>query len=239
MAANIRRCAEIVRERAVLRRLVTAGDEIATSALNPAGRQTKQILDEAESRVFRIAEEGARGRQGFIEIQPLLTKVVERIQETVRARQPVGCDRCADRLRRHGCGRPRPAAWGSRHRRRAAVNRRGRFRTECRRARRDRSGHAGGGVQWRWAHRSSRCACFRRWVDWTSNAYGQVASTKMATYTTAIQKMHEAPLYIDETPALTAIDLRARARRLARTCGKLQLHMHHRLPAADERERTR
>jgi len=47
-AANIRRYAEIVRERSVLRRLVTAGDEIATSALNPAGRETKQILDEAD-----------------------------------------------------------------------------------------------------------------------------------------------------------------------------------------------
>ncbi|HJW51098.1 MAG TPA: DnaB-like helicase N-terminal domain-containing protein, partial [Burkholderiaceae bacterium] len=87
-AANIRRYAEIVRERAVLRRLVTAGDEIATSALNPAGRETKQILDEAESRVFRIAEEGARGRQGFIEIQPLLTKVVERIQELFERANP-------------------------------------------------------------------------------------------------------------------------------------------------------
>jgi len=87
-AANIRRYAEIVRERSVLRRLVTAGDEIATSALNPAGRDTKQILDEAETRVFRIAEEGARGRQGFIEIQPLLTKVVERIQSSSSARTP-------------------------------------------------------------------------------------------------------------------------------------------------------
>jgi len=87
-AANIRRYAEIVRERSVLRRLVTAGDEIATSALNPAGRDTKQILDEAETRVFQIAEEGARGRQGFIEIQPLLTRVVERIQELFERANP-------------------------------------------------------------------------------------------------------------------------------------------------------
>jgi len=87
-AANIRRYAEIVRERSVLRRLVTAGDEIATSALNPAGRETKQILDEAETKVFQIAEEGARGRQGFQEIQPLLTKVVERIQELFERADP-------------------------------------------------------------------------------------------------------------------------------------------------------
>ncbi len=52
------------------------------------GAIRKQILDEAESRVFRIAEEGARGRQGFIEIQPLLTRVVERIQELFERANP-------------------------------------------------------------------------------------------------------------------------------------------------------
>jgi len=64
-----------VRDRSVLRRLVSVGDEIATTALNPQGRETKTILDEAESKVFRIAEEGARGRQGFVEIEGLLTRV--------------------------------------------------------------------------------------------------------------------------------------------------------------------
>src|SRR5512137_1671762 len=57
-AANIRRYAEIVRERSVLRQLVTAGDEIAGSAFNPLGRDPKQLLDEAEAKVFAIAESG-------------------------------------------------------------------------------------------------------------------------------------------------------------------------------------
>lgn len=48
-AANIRRYAEIVRDRAILRKLVTAGDEIAGNALNPLGRDPKQLLDEAEA----------------------------------------------------------------------------------------------------------------------------------------------------------------------------------------------
>jgi replicative DNA helicase len=47
-AANLRRYAEIVRERAILRKLIAASDEIATSAFNPQGRQVAQILDEAE-----------------------------------------------------------------------------------------------------------------------------------------------------------------------------------------------
>jgi replicative DNA helicase len=79
-AANIRRYAEIVRERAVMRKLAEVGSEIATSAYNPGGRDAGQLLDEAESRVFEIAESGERGRQGFVAIPPLLTQVVERIE---------------------------------------------------------------------------------------------------------------------------------------------------------------
>ncbi|HTO43331.1 MAG TPA: replicative DNA helicase [Burkholderiales bacterium] len=78
-AANIRRYAEIVRERAILRRLAQVGTEIADTAYNTMGREAHQILDEAESKVFEIAEQGARGRQGFQEMPPLLTRVVERI----------------------------------------------------------------------------------------------------------------------------------------------------------------
>jgi replicative DNA helicase len=79
-AANIRRYAEIVRERAIMRKLVEVGSEIATSAYNPGGRDAGQLLDEAESKVFEISEQGERGRQGFAPISPLLTEVVERIE---------------------------------------------------------------------------------------------------------------------------------------------------------------
>jgi len=79
-AANIRRYAEIVRERAVMRKLAEVGTEIATSAYNPGGRDAGQLLDEAESRVFEISEAGERGKQGFVAIPSLLTQVVERIE---------------------------------------------------------------------------------------------------------------------------------------------------------------
>src|SRR6267154_680150 len=78
-AHNVRRYAEIVRECAVLRKLIEVSTEIADSALNRMGKEVGQLLDEAESKVFQIAEAGARTRQGFIEIQPLLTQVMERI----------------------------------------------------------------------------------------------------------------------------------------------------------------
>jgi replicative DNA helicase len=80
-AANIRRYAEIVRERSVLRQLVATADEIAADALNPLGRDAESLLDEAESKIFKIAEAGAGHSEGFVHINPLLTQVVERIQE--------------------------------------------------------------------------------------------------------------------------------------------------------------
>src|SRR5690606_13531872 len=80
-AANIRRYAGIVRERSMLRKLGSVADEIAPGAFNPQGKEARQLLDEAESRVFQIAQGGARGAVGFQDIQPLLTQVVERIDE--------------------------------------------------------------------------------------------------------------------------------------------------------------
>ncbi|MGN6231593.1 MAG: replicative DNA helicase [Trinickia sp.] len=87
-AANIRRYAEIVRDRAVLRRLVSVADEISADAFNPQGKEVRQLLDEAESKVFSIAEDGARGTQGFLEIGPLLTQVVERIDTLYHTANP-------------------------------------------------------------------------------------------------------------------------------------------------------
>ncbi len=79
-AANIRRYGEIVRERSIMRKLVEVGTDIAGSAYNPTGRDAAQLLDEAESKVFEIAEAGSRGQQGFIAMPPLLNQVVERIE---------------------------------------------------------------------------------------------------------------------------------------------------------------
>ncbi|HEX2543193.1 MAG TPA: replicative DNA helicase [Caldimonas sp.] len=80
-AANIRRYAEIVRERSVLRKLVAASDEIATSAFNPQGRAVAQILDEAEGKIFRIGEEGSRSRQGFQSMDQLVVQLIDRVNE--------------------------------------------------------------------------------------------------------------------------------------------------------------
>jgi replicative DNA helicase len=79
-AANVRRYGEIVRERSIMRKLVEVGTDIASSAYNPTGRDAAQLLDEAEGKVFEIAEAGSRGKQGFMSMPPLLNQVVERIE---------------------------------------------------------------------------------------------------------------------------------------------------------------
>src|SRR3954447_17858706 len=73
---NIRRYAELVRERAIQRRLAQVATEIAESALAPSGKEVGQLLDEAESKIFQIAESGARKNQGLLEIKPVLARVL-------------------------------------------------------------------------------------------------------------------------------------------------------------------
>ncbi|RBH50280.1 replicative DNA helicase, partial [Pseudomonas sp. MWU13-2860] len=78
-AANIRRYAEIVRERSIMRQLALVGTEIVEAAYAPMGRDASQLLDEAEGKVFQIAESTAKSKQGFLEMPGLLKEVVERI----------------------------------------------------------------------------------------------------------------------------------------------------------------
>ncbi len=88
-AANIRAYADIVRERAVLRRLISVGTEIVDSAFYPAGRDSKTLLDEAEQRVFQIAEQIARHRSSVRSIKELLVKAVERIDTLFQLDNPI------------------------------------------------------------------------------------------------------------------------------------------------------
>ena len=80
-AANMRRYAEIVRERAILRKLIAASDEIATAAFNPGGRTVPQVLDDAENKILKIGEEGSRQRQGFQSIDKLVLTLLDRVNE--------------------------------------------------------------------------------------------------------------------------------------------------------------
>jgi replicative DNA helicase len=79
-AANIVAYAEIVREKSVLRKLISSGSEIADLAFYPQGRQTIELIESAEQKVFHIADQYRRKGTGFSPIKPLLAKAIDRIE---------------------------------------------------------------------------------------------------------------------------------------------------------------
>lgn len=224
-AANIRRYAEIVHERAVLRKLVTVGDEIAGAALNPAGRDVKQLLDIAEQKVFEIAEVGNRSMQGFQAITPLLGDVVDRIEKLYNRENPSDItglatgfhdlDRMTSGLQPGDvivvAGRPSMGKTafalniaeyvGMELKQPVAI-----FSLEM----------SGPQLAMRFLSSAGR-------LDQTKIRTGRLSDEDWEKMSMALGKLHEAPIHIDETGAINSTDLRARARRLHRQCGQLGL----------------
>jgi replicative DNA helicase len=224
-AANIRRYAEIVRDRGILRKLISVSDEISGSAFNPQGKEVKQMLDEAESKIFAIAEEGSRGTQGFQEIQPLLTQVVERIDELYNRENPnditgvptgfVDLDRMTSGLQPGDliivAGRPSMGKTAF------SVNIGEHVSTDSGLPVAIFSMEMGG------SQLAMRMLGSVGRLDQHRLRTGRLNDEDWPRLTHAIQKMNDAQIFIDETPALSSIELRARSRRLARQCGKLGL----------------
>jgi len=88
-AANITAYAEIVREKSVLRRLIEVGHEIAGEGFRPEGRSVSELIEAAEQRVFQIAEAGSRGRQGFTSMRAAVKEAFQLLQERYENRQAV------------------------------------------------------------------------------------------------------------------------------------------------------
>ena len=88
-AANIAAYARIVREQSVMRQLISAATDISDDAFSPQGRNSAELLDSAERRVFEIAEQQSRGGGGFQPIKALLGKAVERIDELFQRDEPI------------------------------------------------------------------------------------------------------------------------------------------------------
>ena len=224
-AANIRRYAEIVRERAILRQLVTVGDEIAGNALNPAGRDVKTLLDDAEQRIFQIAEAGNRSNNGFVPIQPLLGEVVERM-EALLARDSqsditgvatgfADLDRMTSGLQPGDmivvAGRPSMGKTAF------ALNIAEHVVVELRLP------VAIFSLEMSGPQLATRFLSSVGRIDQTKLRTGRLTDDEWDRMTVALGKLHEAPIHIDESGAINSTDLRARARRLHRQFGKLGL----------------
>jgi replicative DNA helicase len=219
-AANLRRYAEIVRERAILRKLIAASDEIATTAFNPQGRPVSQLLDEAESKVLKIGEEGARQRQGFQPIDKLVVDLIDRVTELYEngAEDVTGVRTGFYDLDRRTAGLQKGdllilAARPSMGKTAFALN-----------IAENVAVHEGLPVlvfsmEMGAAQLALRLVGSLGRIDQTHLRTGKLNDDEWGRLAEAVDKLKQAQIYIDETPALTVAELRARARRMARQFG--------------------
>jgi len=224
-AHNVRRYAEIVRECAVLRKLIEVSTEIADSALNRMGKDVGQLLDEAESKVFQIAEAGARTRQGFMEIQPLLTQVMERIDLLYHKDNPSDItgiptgyrdlDRETSGLQPGDliiiAGRPSMGKTA------LALNMAEHVAVE------NKLPVAVFSMEMSGSQLAMRMLGSIGRLDQHKLRTGRLSDDDWNRLTNAVGKLHDAPILVDESGALNALELRARARRLHRQYGTLGL----------------
>ena len=224
-AHNVRRYAEIVRECAVLRKLIEVSTEIADSALNRMGKDVGQLLDEAESKVFQIAEAGARTRQGFMEIQPLLTQVMERIDLLYHKDNPSDItgiptgyrdlDRETSGLQPGDliiiAGRPSMGKTA------LALNMAEHVAVE------NKLPVAVFSMEMSGTQLAMRMLGSIGRLDQHKLRTGRLSDDDWNRLTNAVGKLHDAPILVDESGALNALELRARARRLHRQYGSLGL----------------
>ena len=222
-ASNIRRYAEIVRERGILRKLVTASDEIATNAFNPQGRPVDKILDEAEQKIFNIGEEGSRTKQGFQSMDTLVIELMDRVQEMADNPNditgvPTGfydLDRMTSGLQagdlvvlaaRPSMGKTAFAVNIAEH---VALN--------------EGLPVAVFSMEMGASQLAVRVVGSIGRIDQGHLRTGKLSEEEWPRLADAIDRLRTVSLHIDETPGLTPSELRANARRLARQCGKLGL----------------
>ena len=222
-ASNITAYADIVREKSVLRQLIAIGTDISTSGYQPAGRDSKELLEEAEQKVFKIAESGARGSGGFQEMPQLLKKTIEKIDHLYNSAGaitgvPTGFDKFdemttglqdADLVIIAGRPSMGKTTFAMNIAENAAIGEKlpvAVFSMEM----------PGDSLAMRMVSSLGR-------VDAHHIRTGKLNDDDWARITSAIHILSEAKIFIDDTPALSPNEVRARARRLQRQHGKLGL----------------
>jgi len=223
-AANIRAYAKAVHERAVLRKLIDAAQDIATTGFHPEGRTAEELLDEAERRIMQISEEGPK-TGGARAMEPLLQGALERIEELFQSGGDItglstgfiDLDRMTSGLQDSDlvivAGRPSMGKTSF------AMNL----------------------VENAASHTEQPILVFsmempaEQLVIRMMSSLGRIDQTRVRTgkleqddwpkLSAAMAKLKEANIFIDDTPALTPTEVRSRARRVAREHGSLGMIM--------------
>ncbi|HEX19798.1 MAG TPA: replicative DNA helicase, partial [Acidiferrobacteraceae bacterium] len=218
-AANILAYAEIVHEDAVRRKLIEIAGGITDLAYQPQGRDAAALLDKAEQEILNISEQGARRRGGFEALSSLLTKTVDRIDELYRSDNPftgiqtgyTDLDNMTLGLQKADliivAGRPSmgKTSLAMNIAENAAIGQKmkvGLFSLEM----------------------PSEQIAMRMLASLGRINSGKIRSGKLddedwPRLTSAMTLLAEAPIFVDDTPAITVMELRSRARRLQREHG--------------------
>ena len=224
---NVRRYAELVRERAVQRRLAQVATEIAETALAPTGKEVGQLLDEAESKIFQIAESGARKDQGLVGMSPILAQVFERIDHLHSQENPsditgvptgfVDLDSRTAGLQPGDliivAGRPSmgKTAFALNIAEHVALHPSVRLPVAI------------FSMEMSSSQLALRLLSSIAKIDQHKLRTGRLSNDEWPHLTDAIDKLNDTSIHVDETPALNSLEVRARARRLKREYGKLGL----------------
>ena len=215
-AANISAYAEIVREKAVLRDMIRAGHDIAEGAFKPGGRSAQELIDAAERRVFEIAESGARTTTGFQPIKDVLVEVFDRIDELYHNGSEItgvstgfsDLDGMTSGLQPGDlvivAGRPSmgKTSFAMNLVENAALG--------------SKTTVAVFSMEMPAASLTMRMLSSLGRVDQLKVRTGRLGDEDWHALTSTLTILNEASIYIDDTPALTPSELRARCRRLTR-----------------------
>ncbi len=219
-AENIRAYADIVRERSLLRQLIRVSGEIAGSAYESEGKPAAELVDEAERRIFQIAEKGRKLGSGFVPVRDVLGATIDRLdllhasqgQLTGLSSGYAELDKMTAGLQPGDlvivAGRPSMGKTtlalniaenaAIAHNKAVAI-----FSMEMSREQ----------LAFRMISSLGR-------VDQGHMRTGNFGDEDWARINSAIAQMKSAPIYIDDSGSLTPTEVRARARRLARDCEK-------------------
>jgi replicative DNA helicase len=215
-AANIQAYADIVREHSVLRQLISVGNEIAGSAFVTEGRSSSDLLATAEQKVFDIAERGKRGKRGFVNIRTLLSAAVDRIDQLFQQDNPITgvptgfADLDAKTAGLQPADLVIVAGRPSMGKTTLAMN----FAENA--AIRHQIPVAIFSMEMPGEQLALRMMSSLGHIDQHKIRTGKLQDDDWPRLTSAVSLLDTAPLFIDDTPALSPTEMRARARRLKR-----------------------
>jgi replicative DNA helicase len=215
-AANITAYAEIVREKSVLRQLIDAGTEITGDGFQPEGRSSQEILETAEQKVFRIAESGARGRKGFVAMRAAVKEAFQILHQRYESKGSLsGLATGFEDLDEKTAGLQSSdliiiAARPSMGKTALAVN------IAEHAALKSRKAVAIFSMEMSSSQLAFRLISSLGRIDQQHLRTGDIQEEEWPRVTSAITLLSDAKIFIDDTPALSPGELRARARRLKR-----------------------